>query len=68
MGPAILLQERFQQMDYLHPYNFDSVTMVIPKPTVSSLNISAVWKPFQLYVEFQLFKIIVLRVEVKVFF
>ena len=37
-------------MDYLHPAMFDFVPMLIPMPNVTSLNISAVWKPFQPYV------------------
>ena len=48
--PTILRPDRYQLMDYLHPHMFDMATMVIPKPPVNSLNISALWKPFQPYV------------------
>ena len=50
VATALLRPERLKHMDFLHPYYFSIFSMLMPMPQVTSLNMSAVWKPFQIYV------------------
>ena len=68
VGPTIYIYDRYKHMDYLPICSADFVSMLIPIPKFTSLNFSAVWKPFQLNVCVDLTKDFYRKFSWKIFF
>ena len=50
IGPSLFRHDRFERMDYMHSSIFEPFVLLITLPESSSVSLSAVWKPFQIFV------------------